>query len=85
MLHNVTLGKIRPIDVRVSILVPFGGRESIVLNDHLKQDILARFVNATLLIVMEPLKWIIHLETFEDMYLADYFMDPETTEDIYIS
>ncbi|OIT37978.1 hypothetical protein A4A49_06561 [Nicotiana attenuata] len=70
--HSVSFGEIRPSATRVSLLVPFAGREYAVSNKHLERDMPARYVDANSLDTGGTPKWPTDLVTFEDVYLASF-------------
>ncbi|OIT20252.1 hypothetical protein A4A49_39873 [Nicotiana attenuata] len=83
--HSISFGEIRPSATRVSLLVPFTGRESAVSNKHLEHDMPARYVDANSLDTGGTPKWQTDLLTFEDVYLAGFFMEPAIIADRYFS
>ncbi|OIT02488.1 hypothetical protein A4A49_19350 [Nicotiana attenuata] len=54
----------------------------IVPLEHLDRDMSTRYIDASS-VDSNPPTWIIELETFDDMYLAEFFMDPIIFEDQY--
>ncbi|KAG5629805.1 hypothetical protein H5410_001522 [Solanum commersonii] len=81
---NIKLGEIKSIAPRVSLLVPFDGQEVVRPNEHLERDMSMRYVDVNSLASGSP-KWKNDLESFEDWYLAVFFMEPVDNEDLYLN
>uniref|UniRef100_M1CQU0 Uncharacterized protein n=2 Tax=Solanum tuberosum TaxID=4113 RepID=M1CQU0_SOLTU len=82
--HNIKLGEIKSIAPRVSLLVPFDGPEVVRPNEHLVRDMSMRYVDVNSLASGSP-KWKTDLESFDDCYLADFFMEPVDNEELYLN
>nr|XP_018633476.1 uncharacterized protein LOC108948689 isoform X2 [Nicotiana tomentosiformis] len=83
--HRISFWEIRPSATRVSLLVPFDGRESAVPSKHLERDTPMRYVDANSLDSGGTPKWQTDLVTFEDVYLASFFMEPAIIADRYFA
>jgi len=82
--HNIKFGEIRSIASQVSLLFTFEAPEVVRPNEHLERDVSTRYVTVNPLTSGFAI-WKIDLESFEDWYLADFFMEHVGNADPFLN
>ncbi|KAG5585070.1 hypothetical protein H5410_045504 [Solanum commersonii] len=82
--HNIKFGEIRSIASQVTLLGTFEAPEVVRRNEHLEREVSTRYVNVNSL-ANGSLIWKTDLDSFEDWYLADFFMEHVGNEDSFLN